>query len=468
MKIFRLIPAIFLILLLSGCMGAEPNDIAYVAAIGFDKADNGNYKVTIQFAKPNQISGGSSEEGGSAGKEIVENIAVEAPNIYSAINIANNIVSKKFSLSHAKLMVFSQEVAEDGLDNIMETFIRSYEIRPDMYLAVAPDGAENYLSEIKPVIEVNPAKYYQLTYEQKGGTGIPKNTALDFYFCENSMYRDGVLPIAGVMQTEENQSQGGSEGGSEGSSGGGSEGSSGGGSEGGSEGGSGGSSGGGSEKAEGGTAQESEGGAENKKQKSVSINKSGFEFNIKNYVAGEVAIRENNKSEAMGMALFRENKMIGMLGSIESEIYNLLTGNYDYGYISFYSDKSAEVPVTVRLQQRKKPKINIDVKNKKADIKLYIEADLYSLPADYLAENDIKNFEESSKNAIKQYCEYFFERTLNEYGVDVLGFAQHSKKNFLIYKDFLEYAQNEDFKDYEINIDTEFYVRRSGMTLRSE
>lgn len=456
MKRFKIIPAIFLIFLLSGCMGAEPNDIAYVAAMGFDKADSGNYKVTIQFAKPNQISGGASEEGGS-GKEIVENIAVEAPNIYSAINIANNIISKKFSLSHAKLMVFSKEVAEDGLDNIMETFIRSYEIRPDIYLAVAPDGAENYLSEVKPVIEVNPAKYYQLTYEQKGGTGIPKNTALDFYFCENSMYRDGVLPIAGVMQTEESQSQGSSgeeSGGSEGGSG---------------EGGSGeGSSGGGSEKAEGGTAQESEGGAENKNQKSAPINRAGFEFNIKNYVAGEVAIRENNKSEAMGMALFKENKLVGMLGSIESEIYNLLTGNYDYGYISFYSDKSTDVPATVRLQQRKKPKINIDIKNKRANVKLYIEADLYSLSADYLVENDIKNFEESSKDAIKQYCKYFFEKTLNEYGVDVLGFAQHSKKKFLTNKDFLEYVQNEDFKDYDINIDTEFYVRRSGMTLRSE
>lgn len=453
MKIFRIIPAIFLVFLLSGCMGSEPNDIAYIVALGFDKADNNNYKVTIQFAKPNQISGGSSEEGGTSGKGIVENISVEAPNIYSAVNVANNIVSKKFSLSHAKLMVFSKEVAEDGLENIMETFIRSYEIRPDMYLAVAPAGAENYLSEIKPVVEVNPAKYYQLTYEQKGGMGIPRNTALDFYFCENSMYRDAVLPIAGVMQAEENQSQESS--GENGSGGGSGENSSGGGSE------------GGSESSEGATAQESGESAENEKQKSAPINKKYFEFNIKNYVAGEVAIRENNKSEAMGMALFKKNKMVGILGGIESEIYNILTGNYNYGYISFYSDKS-DVPITVRLQQRKKPKINVDIKNKKANVRLYIEADLYSLPSDYIAENDIKSFEESSKDAIEQYCKYFLETTLSEYEVDVLGFAQNSKKNFLTYNSFLDSVENENFKDYEINIDTEFYVRRSGMTLRSE
>lgn len=450
MKRLKILPAIFLILLLSGCMGAEPNDIAYVAAMGFDKADNDNYKITIQFAKPNQISGGASEEGGS-GKGIVENVAVEAPNIYSAINIANNIVSKKFSLSHAKLMVFSQEVAEEGLEDLMETFIRSYEIRPDMYLAVAPDGAEDYLSEVKPVVEVNPAKYYQLTYEQRGGAGIPKNTALDFYFCRNKQYRDGVLPVAGVLKTKGGSEGGGSESGGE-SGGQGGEG----------------SSEGGSQKAEGGTSEESGGGSENEAQKSAPVNEKGFEFKIKNYIAGEVAIRENNKSEAMGMAVFKENKMVGTLGSIESEVYNLMTGNYDYGYISFYSDESGGTPVTVRLQQRKKPKIDVDVKKKKIDIRLYIESDLYSLPANYVAEYDIEDFEKTSKEAIKSYCEEFLNKTLKEYNVDVLGLARSAKKDFLTYQDFSEHDWNSEFKDYDIEIHTEFYVRRSGMTMRSE
>lgn len=464
MKRLKILPAILLILLLSGCMGAEPNDIAYVVAMGFDKADNDNYKITIQFAKPNQISGGASEEGGS-GKGIVENVAVEAPNIYSAINIANNIVSKKFSLSHAKLMVFSQEVAEEGLENLMETFIRSYEIRPDMYLAVAPDGAADYLSEVKPVVEVNPAKYYQLTYEQRGGAGIPKNTALDFYFCRNKLYRDGVLPVAGVLETKGgSQSEGGSGGGESGSSG---EGSSGGGQEG--EGSSEGGSGeeGGSEESggsEGGTSEESE----NEAQKLAPINEKGFEFKIKNYVAGEVAIRESNKSEAMGMAVFKENKMVGTLGSIESEVYNLMTGNYEYGYISFYSDKSGGTPVTVRLQQRKKPKIDVDVKKKKIDIRLYLESDLYSLPADYVAEYDIEDFEKLSKEAIKSYCEEFLKKTLLEYDVDVLGLARSAKKKFLTYQEFSEHDWSSEFKDYDIDIHTEFYVRRSGMTMRSE
>ncbi|MCC8169023.1 MAG: hypothetical protein LIO59_01330 [Oscillospiraceae bacterium] len=456
MKRLKIIPAILIILLLSGCMGTEPNDVAYVVAMGFDAGENDNYKITIQFAKPTQISGGASEEGGK-GERIVDNITIEAPNIYSGINIANNIVSKKFSLSHAKLMVFSKEVAENGLDDIIETLARSYEIRPDMYLAVAPDGSEEYLSEVKPMLELNPAKYYQLTYEKKGGTGIPKSVTQDFYFCKSSLYRDAVLPIAGTMKTD--SSSGGSGSGSESGEGGSSEESMGGMEEGG---GSGGSSGESTQELQKSIDEGSE------EQKSVPINEDKFEYKIKNYSAGEVAIEKENKSEAMGMALFKNNKLVGLMGGIDSEIYNILSGNYEYGYISFYSEKSPDVPVTVRLEQRKMPRISVDTKKKKIEIKLYLESDLYSLPANYITENDIEYFESNSKQYIENMCMKFLDTTINEYNVDVLGFANKAKKSFLTYSEFSEHYQNENFSDYEINVDAEFNVRHSGLIMRED
>lgn len=446
MKKLKIIPAILIILLISGCMGAEPNDIAYVVAMGFDTADNNNYKITIQFAKPTQISGGASEEGGKGG-EIVENVTVEAPNIYSGINIANNIVSKKFSLSHAKLMVFSKEIAENGVEDIMETLARSYEIRPDMYLAVAIESAEKYLSEVKPVIEVNPAKYYQLTYEKSGGTGIPKNTAQDFYFCKNRLYGDGVLPIAGTLETgtsqsgESNSEQEQSMGGTESES---------------------------SQESSGSEASQESSEQESEKQKSVPINNEEFEYKLKNYIAGEVAVQESNKSEAMGMALFKENKMVGIMGGIESELYNILNGSYDYGYIGFYSEKSPDTPITVKLEQRKKPKISVDTEKKTVDVNLYLEAELYSLPADYITENDISDFEMESEKAIEEACEKFIDKTINEYNVDILGLIRKAKRNFLTYQDFSEKDWSLVFSDYEINVDAEFYVVHSGLTMRED
>lgn len=441
MKRLKLIPALILTLLLSGCVGTEPNDIAYVVAMGIDTSENENYKITIQFARPTQISGGTSEEGGK-GSEIIDNVIVEAPNIYSGLNIANNIVSKKFSLSHAKLMVFSQEIAENNLDDIMDTLVRSYEIRPDMYLAVAPDGASEYLNSVQPVVEINPAKYYQLTYEKNSSIGIPENNVLMFYFSQNKMYNDSVLPIAGVLDTPEEPS-GSSEGSKSSEDSGSSE---------------------GSESSEGSGSEEKE----SEKQKSAPLNKGGFEYRLKNYIAGEVAVEKKNKSEAMGMALFKKNKMVGIMGGIECELYNILNGSYDYGYISLYSDKSPDMPITVRLKQEKKPKINVDTKNKKIKIKLYFESDFYSLPADYITEKDVDSFEEESKDNIEKACKKFLEKTINEYHTDILGFAKKSKRNFLTYSKFEEAMQDQSFEDYEIDIEASFEVEHSGMTIREK
>ena len=114
-KVVLTIIVVIFSLTLSSCMGREPNEIAYIVALGIDKAENGNYEITIQYANTTQISGGASEEGGKVGNQIVENVTVEAPTIYGAIGLANHIVSKTFTLSHAKLIVFSKEVAEEGL-----------------------------------------------------------------------------------------------------------------------------------------------------------------------------------------------------------------------------------------------------------------------------------------------------------------------------------------------------------------
>ena len=96
MKVIKIIFSLIFILLLCGCnfiSGNEPNNVAFVVAVGFDKGKTSDYEITIQFARVTQISGGGGEEGGKGGSEIIQNVTVEAPDLYSAINTANHIVS---------------------------------------------------------------------------------------------------------------------------------------------------------------------------------------------------------------------------------------------------------------------------------------------------------------------------------------------------------------------------------------
>ena len=409
MRIAKLLIAVFMTCLLCSCGGSEPNDVAFVVALGFDKAEENYYQITVQFAKVTQISGGASEEGGKAGSEIIQNITVEAPDLYSGINTANHIISKKFSLSHAKLIVFSRELAEEGIGDLVDTIVRSNEIKPDVFMTVASESAKGYLTEVKPVVEVNPAKYYQLVYGENESGGIPKTNLHNFYFDKEIQSKSSVIPLAGVTQTD-------------------------------------------------GSAEEN---AENKAHGNAPINESGFEYRVKNYTAGEVAVNGENKSEAMGMAVFKGDKMVGTLGSIDGELYNLLSGNLKRSYISFRNGQNDKL-IVVRIFQDKKPSYRIDIKKKKVKIKLFVESDLYSKPSENF---DVEALEEEITKEINAAGEQFIKKVRDEMDCDPLGLEEKMEYNFLTNHQLEQYDFKNDFKNYDIEVNTEFRIRRIGMKL---
>lgn len=471
MKILKLLIVLCFVFPLSGCFGSEPNDIAYIVAMGFDKAQNEtDYKITIQFAKPTQISGGASQEGGKGGPDIIENITVEAPNIYSGLNIANHVMSKKFSLFHTKLFVFSEDIARSGVGDLLETMARSEEIRPDIYIAVAIGEANKYLTEVKPVVELNPAKYYQLIYDKNETAGFPRSTLQDFYFLSNINYSDVAVPLAGVIKAGENKSGGQESSSSESQSGQQGQSSGGQGSSGEQQGqSSGGQGSSGEQQGQSSGGQDSSGGQKNKKNEKESqapVNTEGFEYKTKDYIAGQVAVEKDNKAETMGMAIFRDKKMVGMLGSTESVAYNILKGEYKGSYITFYETENSDIPVTVKMSQYKKPLVKVDIDGQKLNVKLYLETDFYSLSSDSSLEENIAGFEEAAKKEIEKACVDFIKKTRDEFDTDVVAFGIIAKRQFLTNKDFDEYNWREKFKDYEINVEARVKVRRTGLKIK--
>ncbi len=433
MKALKIFFAVLLVCLLSSCGGTEPNDVAYVVAIGFDKAENKNYMITLQFARPTQISGGASEEGGE-GTGIVENMAVEAPDVHSAISLANRMVSKELRLSHAKLIVFSQSVAEDGVGEIMDSVIRDEELRPDIYLAVSRGDARDYLYEVKPVVEVNPAKYYQLIFEQNDSAGIPKTTGLDFCF-NNSGGRANVLPIAGIiggdggnlldddglgkinrLEGKENSA----------------------------------------ERSEESNEGENPKRDENGDRKNAPPVTGGFEYRLRDYIAGQLAINEKNKTEAVGMAVFQNDRAAIICGAVETELYEIMSGDFRSSFINIEMN---EKPLTLKITQDRKPKIKCDVKNQVNRVKLYIDADLYSV-----SDEKLQNIEKEAGEEIEEACKKLLRELTAERGYDILGFGNKAKFSFLTNEDM----GNIDVCGFDTEVECEFNIRRTGLNLTNQ
>lgn len=419
-KKFAIVP---IVLMLSSCVGEEPNNIAYVTALGIDRKE-GEYLFTIQFANPIKISGGASEEGGSGG-QIVENIAIESPTLYSAINSANAIVSKNLSLAHTKVFVVSEEIAKNGLNNVNEVIARNNEIRPDIYLSIAQNAGE-YLEEVKPAIELNPVRYYQLTYENKNGSAIPKDTASDFYMMCLSGDRDAVLPLAGVARADEENT--------------------------------------GTESGNGGEGDEtSTKGSENESQKDAELNDRGFESGTRDYFPGQAGVKIKNRSEALGLAIFKGDKYIGKLGSTQAELYNILTGIFKTSNITFYSDKSKN-PITIKLEEKNKPKYEVDINRKNVKITINLEGELLSASSDHKENNTITQTDKYVSEMISKSTSEFIYEMYRKMDTDILGIKGKAKKKFLTVKEYNYFREHLNPSEWTFNVKTNFKLKRTGMT----
>ena len=411
-----------LVLLLTSCVGEEPNDIGYITALGIDKAEKTGFEYTIQFANPTKISGGASEEGGTGGN-IVENIVVEAPSIYAGISNADAIVSKDLSLAHAKIIVVSEDVAREGLYGIADVIARNNEIRPDIFIAVA-ENAGDYLEGVKPVIELNPVKYYQLTYQNKNGSTVPQNPAVDFYMDCVSGDRDCVLPLAGIAGAEEESS--GTDAGS-------------------------------------GKSESNEKPSKNTKNEDAQINQGGFQNGKKNYLAGEAGAEVKNKSETLGLAVFKGDKYVGKLGSIDAQIYNILVNNMKGSKITFAANSATDVPVCVRLEEKQKPEFKIDKEQKKVEVNIKLESELLSAPT-LQQSNNTENNNAIMAKMVSNAVWDFLNRAYKEMNVDIIGIKGKSKKQFLTNSNYQAFADSFEPREWSFEVKTDLKMKRAGMT----
>lgn len=406
----RFLKIAFIVLLLvsfASCKDAqEPETLGYVVAIGIDEPEKGEegYNITIQFANPDKISGGSSESGGKGGSESIENITVLAPGIYPAVNIANHIISKKFVLSHTKVIVFSDEIAKRGIKDFLEAINRNSDIRPNIYFAVSKGSAKDFLEAVDPKTEVNPVRYYTMIFENDYSGFIPQNMSQDFYLFYNSDEKSTVMPLCAIVDAEKRRE----------------------------------------------------------------FSELGYQYEVDDYVAGEIPT-SNSQIQVAGMAIFDRDTKIAEIGDIKTEIFNIITGEYQSSFVSYYFSKTPESPVTVMQLQKKKPKISVDTKTSvpKIDMTVYIEGDFSSGKAEEIIESELEAFSREAAGEIKREAESFFEET-KALGTDVVGFGSYAKRNFKTIKDFDRYDWKNAYKNAEINVNVEFSVRRTGLIVRSE
>ena len=145
--------------------------------------------VTFQFTP-----GGSHSESGSTEKSDLVLNSVEASTIDSAINLMNAYMAKELSLSHARLIVFSEEVAYEGISKEIYSLTNDSQTRPSTNIIVSKNKARDYLKNSESPLENLITKHYQIFPNSSRYTGYVYDSTLGVFL--DNLVSDTIQPVA--------------------------------------------------------------------------------------------------------------------------------------------------------------------------------------------------------------------------------------------------------------------------------
>jgi len=180
------------------------DDYAYVIAMGLDNSDDSDLILSLQIAIPAGSSKGSESSSSQSSSSIVS--TVKCKNINGGVNLINDYLGQKLNLSYCKAMVFSEEIAKKGIGNYICTATNDIEIRPSCDIIVSKCSALDYITNSKPLLENLSSKYYEIASSSQKDTGLTRTISLMSFY--NRYYDSLCEPYAPLSSIEESNESG--------------------------------------------------------------------------------------------------------------------------------------------------------------------------------------------------------------------------------------------------------------------
>jgi spore germination protein KC len=192
-----------LIVLLSGCWSKlELTERAFVLALAIDKGDKGKLQMTFQIYKPVSQFGAPSIRGEESA---FFNVTLEGYSIFNIIRNNSIVTGRRSQFSHADVIIIGEELAKEGLTDLLDFFYRDPDIRLRTPILIAEGKARDYLTG-KPWIEntLGSQVEKQLNFSQGIAGKSINTTLLDLGFGLKSESKSALVPY---IMTDEKTGQ---------------------------------------------------------------------------------------------------------------------------------------------------------------------------------------------------------------------------------------------------------------------
>lgn len=200
MKMKKLVVTLIIlpIIFLPGCWsGKEINTLAINIAMGIDKTEKG-YLVTVQVLNQKAIA---SKKPTNESPVIV--YTEEGKDLSEIMRRMTTKTPRELYNAHIQMVVFSEDVAKDGIKDILDFFARAPEFRTDFYFVVTRNTTANkVLSLLSPLEAAQGINMYDTLKTSEKIWATTKSTGI--IQLVNDIFADGKNPVlTGVEISDE-------------------------------------------------------------------------------------------------------------------------------------------------------------------------------------------------------------------------------------------------------------------------
>jgi spore germination protein KC len=285
-----------------------------------------------------------------------------------------------------------------------------------MYFVVTRTSAEEYIRNITPELESNPAKYYELSLSSGKYTGTsPFSTVLSMYNQITSFDQQGAAILASINKFNPGQQ--------------------------------------------------------------VDVENSTYKFKNRSFpheadfYAGDIPRTSLLKPEIMGLAVFNGDKYVGKMDGAATAYYLATTGEYEHSAWSFEDPKSKGSVIILDIAQSRKPQISVKLINDipSIDVKIRLEANILTIQSGehYETPEGLKFLEQKLSESIKEGFLRTYYIASRQYKSDIFGFGKKAKLLVSTWSEWEKLNWKELFPKASFNVDVDLKIRRTGLMIKS-
>ena len=294
-----------------------------------------------------------------------------------------------------------------GIANEVYTLINDVQIRPDCSMIISRCDAYDFLNNSKPVLINLVERYYEVVVTSGEYTGYSSDIKISDFYSHLKEPSIQPLAILGGINTESTHKN----------------------------------------------------------------NSSNFIDKDSSYKAGEAFVKDKNNLEIMGLAVFKDDKLVGEINGIETIAHLIITNKLNDCTINIPDPFNENDLITLSITEIKGKNYKVDMVNNSPFIKLKINlnANILSVNnnSDYTKKENLDIINKYTNSYLESHIKQYLYKTAHDFNSDVVGFGRKTLIKYWNLNDWYKLNWLENYRNsvFDINVNTN--IKNSALILKS-